>query len=193
MMKPQRGFPLRGPNTGSTGAAVKPGLSPTQASWPGRLLPCAVAPLSLWCGEGWRASSSSCQGHATGPARASCPRSCPRAGWGRVQGQCSWSGDGLRQPHPVSCHSPAALTWTQDSVRAVFEVQKRRGCPGSQAAMAVGISGVPHRPRARGLGGHVVTVEHPRSLLGPQHCHVPRSPPIPGFSEQNEVAASARR
>lgn len=29
--------------------------------------------------------------------------------------------------------------------------------------------------------------------FGPQHCHVPRSPPIPGFSEQNEVAASARR
>lgn len=51
MMKPQRGFPLRGPNTGSTGAAVKPGLSPAQASWPDRLLPCAVAPLSLWCGE----------------------------------------------------------------------------------------------------------------------------------------------
>lgn len=55
MMKPQRGFPLRGPNTVSTGAAVKPGLSPAQASWPGRLLPCAVAPLSLWCGE-WVAS-----------------------------------------------------------------------------------------------------------------------------------------
>lgn len=55
MMKSQRGFPLRGPNTGSTGAAVKPGLSPAQASWPGRPLPCAVAPLSLWCGA-WVAS-----------------------------------------------------------------------------------------------------------------------------------------
>lgn len=62
MMKPQRGFPLRGPGAGSTGARLKPRTSllarPAFALHPG--LPWPV----VWRvgGMGLRAFSSSCQG-----------------------------------------------------------------------------------------------------------------------------------
>lgn len=59
--------------------------------------------------------------------------------------------------------------------------------------MAVGMSGVHYRPRARGVGRRVVSVEHPGCLPGPQHCHVSSCSSVPCFSEQNKVAASALR
>lgn len=98
MMKPQRGFPLRGPNTGSTGAAVKPGLSPAQASWPGRPLPCAGL-LSV-CGveRGWRASSSSCQRACHSPGQGLLPPQLPQNGVGK----------GAGSEQPVRRWAPAA-------------------------------------------------------------------------------------
>lgn len=102
MMKPQRGFLHRGSNTGPAGAAGKPNLSPTQASLarPASALhhgsPRAVA---------WRVGGelppAVVKGHAAVPAMASSSRSCRRAGWGRVQGQGSQSGDGLQQLRPA--------------------------------------------------------------------------------------------
>lgn len=89
------------------------------------------------------------------------------------------------------CCVHLALTWMWDSPHALLEVQERQGCPGSQATDGLGMFDVGCRPQARGLGEYVVTVQCLGGLLGPQHCHAPRFPPVPCFSEQNETLASA--
>lgn len=198
-MKPQKGvFHLEAPTTGSGCRVLCEARLVSHVSRPGRpalgQTGCWPEPRLPWVSgvqAGWRVQSvrafqlppAVIGGRAAVPAPAASAHSCPRAGRGKVQGRGGWS-DGLRQLCPSSlllsrgprrCGTP----------RVVLGGPGEMWCLRARPPMAADGD----RPWARGLGLHFVAVEHRRFLLDLRCCHALRSPPVPCFSERNEMTA----